>query len=135
MVETESLEPVLLSIGALVTVFGMLKGIPILLHGRLTNQDELDRSISEESERLSLQGKIINSSLGANLDDWTSRVRKISENGYEVKISGFLPTLCEVRHELYHIYKGHADRKCNGILDLVLCELQANVYGYFGIRM
>ena len=105
---------------------------------RIRSQEELEQIVSEEATKLGLDFTKIDTK-------YNGEVNGSKKNGerYDLHLEGnWLSTKATVRHELYHIAKGHCDDRLrikNGFLNeldyWLRREPQASLYGSFGIKL
>lgn len=90
----------------IVTLIGLCAA-PRLFSERIKSQDDLDKIVKEETERLGMTKRI----LARFHNTWREDTAKYSMEGrlldYMINIGGFGARRTMVRHELYHIHKGH----------------------------
>ncbi len=82
-----------------------LSEIPTLFSERIHTQEDLDRITSEESKKLGMT-KCVTPRF---YDHWEAGAAKLGDGTYEIHIGGFGARRSSVRHELYHVHKGHFD--------------------------
>ena len=101
---------------------------------KIKTQKELERVLKEERLELKLTTQNIIIRFGDS--PWDAQVQRIAENTYEIILdeSRDRPT---IRHELYHIYKGHSDKDIQAISkwEDFTKEFKANAYGMFKIKL
>jgi|SRR3989338_10901740 len=105
---------------------------------KIESQEELNVVVQEEAEKLGLDS----SKIDAIYNGITNGVRK-NEERWELQLEGaWHSTRNAIRHELYHIAKGHCENRLinkNRLLDvldyLFREEPQATLYGTFGIKL
>ncbi|MBS3086589.1 hypothetical protein J4422_02710 [Candidatus Pacearchaeota archaeon] len=128
-----------LAIGSVAYLLGLagLSSITRVFSERVNSQEDLDRIVKEEVEKLGITKPI-----KANFQtSYAGGAKKIGEGNYEINIGGFAARRSMVRHELYHIRKGHCEkiREEIGINDLfnylLKYEPQAIAYQVFGIKL
>lgn len=127
-------------VGAYFAMFLADATIPPLFSEKIKNQRDLDRITAEESAKLGLDKPVEAYLEKSNEDD----SRRFSDGTYEIRIGSGRSgaTRSAVRHELYHIHKGHFDdplhkrgrltRKLNYLLRQ---EPQAIAYGLFKLKL
>jgi len=129
-----------LSIGGISTYVGVMLTEPIsyLFSERIKSQEDLDRISKEEAEKLGLK-KTFKSNLHENFRGST---RKLDDGTYEINIGGYAARRSVVRHELYHVHKGHPDfmrsqeNRFLRVLDYYFRqEPQAILYEIFRLRL
>lgn len=136
-----------LAMGGL-SYIGMLAGsqaISAKYSQRIETQAELESIVEEEAQKLGLK-KRVKAFLHDGLKASSDKIRWYSEDGdfsyYKIDVGGFQAKRSTVKHELYHIHKGHFERREN-IRSKILQELaylfkyepQATLYELFGIKV
>jgi len=103
---------------------------------KITSQEDLDGIVSEEVEKLGMDKPVRANFHGFDRAD----AKKTAKGSYVVNVGGSFATRGGVRHELYHIHKGHVED--NGKSDLVdkidyyfRQEPQAIAYEVFRIKI
>ena len=103
---------------------------------KIKSQEELEDIVEEEAGKLGLDSTKIKAVYEGG--GWTPRCRA-TEEGYDLEMKGdsFLSTRKNVRHELYHIFKGDADsnRSMLSFSYFFVWEPRAVLYGSFGIKL
>ena len=99
----------------------------------IKTQKELEKVLQEERKKLGLTTQDISIRFGESPYD--ASVRKIDDR-YEI-ILDELRNRQVIKHELYHIYKGHADRGINGISEWesITREIKCDLYSFFGVKL
>lgn len=124
----------------------ILNGVHQAVSERITNQSELETMVEVERKKAGiLEGVKINASLGDQ-----SCSEKIDEDSYRLSLNkdGIHNSLATLRHELYHIARGHCDslyppssrdsslkRLRNAVKYLLINEPQAIIYSATGIKL
>ncbi len=105
---------------------------------KIRNQEELNFAIREESKKLGLTKKVI----GKFYNEFRDSAGKINHHFYRIDVGGSLASKSSVRHELYHIYRGHCEPEFqikNKILDSLNYYLkeepQVIAYELFRIKL
>lgn len=116
-----------------------LNRLSVLFSDKINSQENLDKIIDQEVNKLGIKkvrGIFVNNSIGS--------AKKIDEQAkeeyeYELQIGGGLAKRSVVRHELYHIYRGHCEINVKnnfaGLLEYLVRETQASAYGCFGLKI
>jgi len=116
-----------------VTLIG-LNTLSIFFSEKIKNQEELDKIIIEESKKLRLNKKAI----GIYLPKFEAECKKIG-NHYIVKLGGKMANRGCVKHELYHIFRGHLEnqstKKVENLKYFFKQEPQAIAYDVFGLKL
>jgi len=115
-------------------------GVASMCSERIKSNEQLERVIKEESEKLNLKNVI-----GIfNKNNPEISAREYTKNICGIRIGGNYATRCDVKHELYHIYKHRpfqekTNKKKEQILNWMkywfLEEPQAMVYEVFEIKL
>jgi len=107
-----------------------------VLSKKIESQEELDSIVVEESKRLGLEGV-----KGIYTDELVASMSYISKDGIPmVRVNNFFGCRRAVRHELYHLYKGHCKKKFQSKLSaklyyFLIGEPQACLYQLTGIKL
>jgi len=99
---------------------------------KIESQQELEKIAKEEAKKLNMS-KSFNAFLYLE-----NEARATESNGeYSIHIGGMAATRHAIRHELYHIHRGHLDhpKKTSLLYYLFVFEPQAVLYECFGIKM
>jgi len=135
---TEGMKWLLIGGGTYITTLVGLNGIPRLFSEKIHSQEDLDRIIAEETEKLGMTITVISKFH----EDWEARATKLDNGTYEVHLGGFSARRSSVRHELYHIHKEHHEhpwRNSNGLIRtlnyLLREEPQAIAYEVFRLKL
>ena len=116
---------------------------------KINSQEDLDRIVKEEARKLGIkkQFKAIYENDAITTSDifgvYGGVAQRISDGTYEIRIGGYGRNRATVRHELYHIYRGHCDdcikKSKNPLLNHIdrnfRREIQACVYQAFGLKL
>ena len=94
------------------------------------NTNSLEEVLSQEKRKLGLDSINIQLTFGESPGGIASAGE--TEKGYKVILDG-LKNKYALRHELYHIAKGHLSNK-QTIPNLIKMEYQANVYALTGLK-
>jgi hypothetical protein len=100
----------------------------------IKTKKELEKVLEEERKKLGLTTQEISIKFGESFYD--AQVQRIGDNRYEITLDE-LRDRQTVRHELYHIYKGHADADIKGIStwENLTKEIKCDFYGFFGVKL
>ncbi len=102
---TEGMKWLSIGGGAYFTTLVGLSGIPKLFSERIKSQEDLDRITSEEAEKLGIEEPVT----PKFHNSWEENSKKLIDGTYVINIGGYSARRCTVRHELYHIHRGHLD--------------------------
>jgi len=106
---------------------------------KISSQEELSKIIEEEAPKLGLDSKKIFGKYDA-LAEGCFAQKTARGHSVVLKADSWMCTRNAVKHELYHIYRGHCDDKGEpGLLDVLdynfRREPQAVLYETFGIKI
>jgi len=135
---TEGMKWLSIGGGTYIASLTILNTVPKLFSERINSQEDLDRVVDEEANKLSMTKSIT----PKFHDFWIEASIKLDGGNYEIDIGGFGARRSTVRHELYHIHGGHLEhpwKKSNGFLRALNYifreEPQAIVYGVFRLKL
>ncbi|MBI2043917.1 hypothetical protein HYT24_00970 [Candidatus Pacearchaeota archaeon] len=125
-----------LGIGGAPIAFGIVASIKdVLFSEKIKSQKNLERIAEEEMNKLGMD-----QSFEVEWGDFFSDyVKKDQDGKYKICIrKSFTASRNLVRHELYHIHRGHMHKKDNIFIRLLkyyfIHEPQAVAYGSFGLK-
>lgn len=126
-----------LAIGGTSTYVGIMLSNPIsmLFSKKIRNQGELDSIIEDESTKLGLHGV-----KGIFSDENIGCAYLDTQGTPTIEVGGIGANASNVRHELYHIFRGdcnptQANSFISGIKYLVIKEPRASLYQSTGIKL
>ena len=106
---------------------------------RIKSQGDLERIAAEEAEKLGMSKSFKVNFHNSQLKE--GHASKLDDGTYEINIGHFGSRRSIVRHELYHIHRGHSDdwKKRTNLINILYYyfrwEPQAVVYEVFRIKL
>jgi len=135
---TEGMKWLAIGGGTYLSAMGGLSAIERLFSERINSQEDLDRIAGEEAKKLGMN-KPFNAKFHSS---FAGSAPKLEDGTYEINIGGFAARRSLVRHELYHIHRGHSDAlkdRQNDFINtldfLFRCEPQAIAYQVFRLKL
>ena len=107
----------------------LLPLISSLFSRKINSQNELDKIIEEESQKLKLKG------VKGILQETTKSFCCMKNETPIIVVGGLGATRGAVKHELYHIFKGDLNKKYSEVRYWLLEEPRACLYDSFGIKI
>ena len=124
--------------GIYITTFLGLNVISNLFSERIRNQEDLDRIIAEEAKKLGMTRQVTSKFHNT----YEAVARKLEDETYKIDIGGSGANRGDVRHELYHVHRGHCDDRkkiendfLNELDYLFRREPQAVAYQVFRLKL
>jgi len=135
---TEGMKWLSIGGGTYIATLASLNGILRLFSEKISSQDDLDRITAEETEKLGMTRQVT----PKFHENHEESARKLDDGTYEINIGGFGARRTQVRHELYHVHRGHCDdrrRIENGLINnldyLFRREPQAIAYEVLKLKL
>ncbi|MFH1589875.1 MAG: hypothetical protein ABIB43_04880 [archaeon] len=101
---------------------------------KIVDETHLQEIIIEESKALDMKNKDITGRF-TEAPFGHGQAIKLDYNKYEIILDKKGRNRGVLKHELYHILKGHAEEKDNLLIYLFIEEPQAALYGAYGIKL
>jgi hypothetical protein len=80
------------------------------VYEKIEDESQLERVLNEEKEKLGIKDKVIHARFGESVFG-EACCEKLKDGSYEVRLDSLGRNRADVRHELYHIWAGHLDKK------------------------